>query len=65
MAEQECDRESSKAWVLLGMGFQLRQRQAVMMTGKTVTAMAGTGTGRDKNGQHRRIWGETEKTAGI
>lgn len=25
----------------------------------------GTGTGRDKNRQHRRIWGETEKTAGI
>lgn len=62
MAEQETDREGSKdrAGVLLGMGAQWRQRQAVTMTGKTVMVMSGTGTGRDNSKQHRMIQGKTE-----
>lgn len=65
MAEQESDRDGSKAEVLLGMGVQLRQRRAVMMTGKTVMVVAGIGTGRDNSRQYRRIWGETEKATEV
>lgn len=44
--------------VLLVMG--AHWRQAVMMTEKTVTVMARTGTGRDNSRQHRMIQGKTE-----
>ena len=50
------------AGVLPGKGAQRRQRRAVMLTGKTVTVVAGTGTGRDKSRQHRVRQGRKQES---